>query len=269
MIDTGSQTCHDLVKRYDAAVVPLTVVVDGEAYLEGEGLAKSTFYEMLAAGADITTAAPAPGQLLTAYEEAAAGGATNILSIHLAATLSGTVNAAQVASEMSPIPVEVLDSDTCAWGVDAIVSAAGDALQSGAEISGAIAAANGCHERLLNLFVVGQPERLRRGGRLQVADHEIESTSLLAARHTDLIEVGKVDTVLALVETTVRFITAETSGSHVRIAVGDAGAPTLAGELVGALQRSLDAEVVRYEMSPSLASHLGSGSVVVTCCPAR
>lgn len=270
VIDSGAQTGDTLVERYGAALVPLTIVVNDEAFLEGVELTNDAFYDRLAGGATVTTAAPSPGQFLAAYREAAAEGASAVLSVHLAKVLSGTVNAARVASEMSPIPVHVLDSDSCAWGVDAIVSAAADALLSGGDIDVAVAAAHTRHERLINVFFVGQPELLQRGGRTEAIGRPIEPTSVFATRHTDMLEVGKVDTVGGLIEAIVDFVAEETRGERVEVAVGDARSSAIADDLFAALRPATDAfAMIRYEMSPSLAAHLGAGSVAVTCCAAR
>jgi DegV family protein with EDD domain len=266
VIDSGSQTCSTLVEQYDAIVVPLTVVLDGQPFLEGVDLTHAAFYERLAASCEVTTAAPGPGQFLAAYQAAADAGATGVLSIHLASGISGTVNSARIAAGMSPIPVEVLDTDASGWELDALVAAAGEALRAGADVSGAVAAACTVRDRVINVFMIGQPELLERGGRSGVVGGAVTGVSLLASRGDDVFELGNVDSTAAFIETTVRFITEETSGKPIRLAVGDAHSPDIANSLCDALTEATRAvDAVRYEIGPSLAAHLGLGSIVATC----
>ena len=69
--DSNAQLPGDLRERYQVAVVPLTVVVDDHPYREGVDITAAEFYERLAAGAAVSTAAPSPGAVLTAYQQLA------------------------------------------------------------------------------------------------------------------------------------------------------------------------------------------------------
>lgn len=51
-------------ERFDVSVVPVTVVVDGEQHREGVDLPVDDFYDRLAEGARVSTAAPSPGEVL-------------------------------------------------------------------------------------------------------------------------------------------------------------------------------------------------------------
>ena len=55
--DSNSQLPDDLRDRFDVEVVPVTVVIDGQEYLEGVDLDADGFYELFADGAapDIST----------------------------------------------------------------------------------------------------------------------------------------------------------------------------------------------------------------------
>ena len=70
---------------YDVAVVPLTVVVDDHPYQEGVDITAAEFYQRLAAGAKYRCRPPrrCSGAVLTAYEQLAAAGVTEILSIYI------------------------------------------------------------------------------------------------------------------------------------------------------------------------------------------
>src|SRR5437763_16166046 len=110
--DSNAQMPDELIERYGVEVVPLTVVVDGEAFLEGVTIDADGFYARFEGGRTpvVSTAAPGPGQFALAYERLAAAGADEILSIHVGSAVSATVNAATVAATASPVPVRVVDT---------------------------------------------------------------------------------------------------------------------------------------------------------------
>ncbi|HEY4401343.1 MAG TPA: DegV family protein, partial [Acidimicrobiia bacterium] len=58
--DSNAQLPDNLRERYQVAVVPLTIVVDDHPYQEGVDITAAEFYERLAAGASVSTAAPSP-----------------------------------------------------------------------------------------------------------------------------------------------------------------------------------------------------------------
>lgn len=68
-------------------------------------------------GAKVTTSQPPPSAFAAAYEQAAAAGAHEIVSVHLSGEMSGTVRSARTAATVSPVPVRVVDSRTAALGL--------------------------------------------------------------------------------------------------------------------------------------------------------
>ncbi|MFI2752497.1 DegV family protein [Cellulomonas sp. P22] len=121
---TASLPSHE-IERWGIQVVPLEVVLGGEQRQEGVDLGADELAAALTAGVRVTTSQPAPAAFAEAYARAAAGGAREIVSVHLSGDLSGTVRAAQLAALTSPVPVHVVDSRSVAMGLGfAVVSAA-------------------------------------------------------------------------------------------------------------------------------------------------
>ena len=101
--DSNTMVPSALRSRFGLIDVPLTVVIDGEPFLEDE-IEPDVFFAALRRGATVSTAAPAPGAFVEAYEHAADNAARAILSIHVGAVYSGTVNAARVAAAVGDGP---------------------------------------------------------------------------------------------------------------------------------------------------------------------
>jgi DegV family protein with EDD domain len=260
--DSNAQLPVDLRERYQVAVVPLTVVVDDQPYLEGVDITTAEFYERLAAGASVSTAAPSPGAVLAVYEQQAEAGATEILSVHVGSNISATVNAVSVAARSSPVPVEVVDTGTASFAVACCVWAAGDALAAGADVTDAAAVARRVADELGNVFIVGALDLARRGGRLAAGATDGEGLPVLALANGQMQPVGRAHDVESAVDVMTDYFVETAAGVPQRVGVGDALTPDLAAEYAARLAaRPEVAELVRYEIGPSVGAHTGAGTV--------
>ncbi len=260
--DSISQIPAELRERFDVAVVPITIVIDGEPYREGIDLTTDEFYERLAAQPAISTAAPPPGEVIAVYEAAAAAGATQILSIHTGSDVSATLNSVMVARGMSPVPVEVVDTGTASFAVACCVWAAGEALATGADVEGAAEAARIVAGEVENVFIVGAIEFAQRGGRLAagVADDErFPVLALTAGRMQAFAQVRDVDEAMdAMTAELVRLA----SGTSQRVGVGHALVPDLAQAFADRLRTHAEvADLVFYDVGPSVGVHTGPGTL--------
>lgn len=260
--DSNAQLPVDLRERYQVGVVPLTVVVDDEPYREGVDITSADFYDRLAAGASVSTAAPSPGSVLALYEERAAAGATQILSIHIGSNTSATVNAVTVAAGSSPVPVEVVDTGTASFAVACCVWAAGEALAAGADLAYAADVAHRAADELGNVFIVGALDLARRGGRLAAGAADGEGLPVLALAGGQMQPVGRAHDVESAVDAMTDYFVDLAAGVPQRVGVGDALTPELAAEYAARLaDRPEVAELVRYEIGPSVGAHTGAGTV--------
>src|SRR5207302_3355579 len=165
--DSNAQLPAELVDRYGVEVVPLTVTLDGDDFLEGVNLDADGFYARFEQGVtQVSTAAPSPGRFMLAYEALVERGATEILSIHIGSSVSSTLDAARVASRGAGVPVRLVDTGTASFGVACCVWEAAEALAKGAGVEEAASVADAVAARTGNVFVVGALELARRGGRL-------------------------------------------------------------------------------------------------------
>jgi DegV family protein with EDD domain len=270
--DSGAQLPPDLRDRYQVGVVPLTVVLDGDPYREGVDITTTAFYGRLANGAEVSTAAPSPGEVLAVYEQVASAGATEILSIHTGSDVSGTVNAVKVAAGSSPAPVEIVDSGTASFAVACCVWAAGEVLDAGGDLSHAADVARRVAGQVGNVFIVGALDLARRGGRLapDAANAEDDGLPVLALAGGQINVVGNVRDAETAVDAMTAYLVDAAAGAPQRVGVGDALTPELAAEYAARLAaRPEVADLVRYEIGPSIGAHTGPGTVGACFFPAR
>ncbi len=268
--DSNAQLPPDLRERYQVGVVPLTVVVGGRPYREGVDITSAEFYERLGSGAEVSTAAPSPGEVLEVYEQAASGGATEVLSIHIGSNTSATINAVKVAAGSSPVPVEVVDTETASFAVACCVWAAGEVLNAGGDLTHAADVARRVAGRVGNVFIVGALDLARRGGRLAADAAEGEGLPVLALAGGQMNVVGHVEDVESAVDAMTDYFVEAAAGQAQRAGVGDALTPELASEYAARLAaRPEVVELVRYEIGPSVGAHTGAGTVGACFFPAK
>jgi DegV family protein with EDD domain len=260
--DSNAQLPAALRDRYGVRVVPLTVTLDGVAYREGVDLTTAEFYGRLNQTSAVTTAAPSPGEVLEVYEAAAAAGATSVLSVHIGSNVSATLDAVRVAARSSPIPVELVDTETASFAVGCCVWAAGEALASGADQRSARAAADDVASRIGNVFIAGALALAARGGRLAPASLDGDGLPVLALEGGKMEPVSRVRNAEEAIEAMADYVEGRSGGRRLRIGVGDG----VAGDLADALEARLRAgpaveELVRYEVGPSVGAHTGPGTV--------
>ncbi len=260
--DSNAQLPAAMRERYNVGVVPLTIVVDDEPYQEGIDITGPEFYERLAAGASVSTAAPSPGAVLTVYEQMVAAGATEVLSVHIGSNTSSTVNAVGVAAGSSPVPVEIVDTGTASFAVACCVWAAGEVLAAGGDLAHAADVARRVAGEVGNVFIIGALDLARRGGRLAPDAEDGEGLPVVALADGQMKPVGHVHDVESAVAAMTEYLVEVAGGVPQRVGVGDALTPELASEYAARLAtRPEVAELVRYEIGPSVGAHTGAGTV--------
>jgi len=161
----------ETIRELGIAVMPLNIHIGDKAYLDGVDLSREEFYRQLP---DLNpfpkTASPNPHALQQLYQRLADEGATEILSIHIAKSLSATVNDARVAAkQFSRFPVYVLDSTQLSLGTGFLVEKAAQLAASGNSMSQIVAALTGQMQRSYVFAALKTLEYLRRSGRMNSA----------------------------------------------------------------------------------------------------
>lgn len=258
-------------------VVPLQVVIGATVYDEGaDGATPELVAEALRDFRPVSTSRPAPAALLEVYEKAAAEGATEVLSIHLSAQMSGTHESALLAARDASIPVTVVDSRQVGVATGYAALAAADILDAGGRIEDAAAAARRRAEAATTLFYVDTLEYLRRGGRIGAAAALVGGA--LSVKPLLQIEDGRVAN-LERVRTSARalsrmedLLVEAAADLSVDVCVSHLANPDRAGDLAGRLMQRLTAnlggrEVWCGELGAVLGAHVGPGMVAACVAP--
>lgn len=277
LTDSNAQLPAELAGRYGVEVVPLTVTVDGEAFLEGVDLDADGFYARFEGGRrpEVSTSQPSPGRFAQALAGLAERGAQEILAVHVGSAVSGTVNSARLAAASSPVPVRIVDTGTVSFGVACCVWEAAEVLARGATVEEAAAVAAAVGETVGTVFTVGALDLAQAGGRLAPATggrsgrSGVPVLTMAGGRMEVIAEAGDVD---AAADVMAEHVLAAGAESPVRVGLGiaDGGAAAMWRALE---DRLADAprirEIVRYRIGPSVGAHTGPGTAGVFFYPSR
>ena len=147
-------------------VVPLYVRFGDESFRDYEELGPHEFYERLRrAAASPTTSQPTPADFLRTYEEL--GGYSRILSLHLPAKLSGTVESARrAAEELGDGRVRAIDTGSVSAGLAMLALAVQRRLERGTTDEELDALVERFRRESRVIWTVDTLEYLAKGGRI-------------------------------------------------------------------------------------------------------
>ena len=168
-----TDTCHymprELLAEHDIHEVSLYIHWGSEAKRESEIVDYDGYYESLRDESFLpTTSQPSIGDFLKVYEPLLDDG-DDIISIHLAGGMSGTVGAAEQAREQLGARadrVHVFDSATACGGEGLVILAAAAAIRDGADLPAVVDRTQRARASLKMWFALDTLEYLRRGGRI-------------------------------------------------------------------------------------------------------
>lgn len=166
--DSTADLTPELVEELGVTIVPLQVIFGNEAYREGVDITTEEFYERLVKSRQLpTTSAPSVGDFQEVYERLLEE-VDSIVSIHIGAKLSGTVQAAQTARQSlaNPERIEIVDSQAVSVAIGFVVMEAVEAARAGAKLAEVKAAAESAVQRIHVRFMLDTLEYVRRGGRI-------------------------------------------------------------------------------------------------------
>jgi DegV family protein with EDD domain len=256
------ETLHSL----GIPVVPQIVIFGERAYRDDTELDTAAFLQKLKASAQLPkTAAPPPPLYAPVYEEALKRG-DEVIVIAPSAKVSGTVRSAVVAAQDFPqLKVHVVDSQTIAGNLAALVLMAHEWAQKGESAETIVRRLEDWIRRARTYFLVDTLEYLQKGGRIGGAKALLGE--LLQVKPILMLKDGQVapfeqqrtkKRALARLIEIVAQECPRTEDAHLCVMQVEAMAEAewLAGELRGRLQVR---EVPIYEMPPAIVVHAGPG----------
>jgi len=265
-----------------AGVHEVSLYVSGEATggsrRETEITDYDAFYASLRHAAALpTTSQPSIGDFVAAYEPLVAGG-SDVVSIHLAGGISGTVGAAAQAKKLLDERVghgriAVVDARTACGGLGMVVMAAAAAARAGRGLEDVVAHAQAAREALEIWFCIDTLSYLQRGGRIGRAQAWLGGAlqvKPILSLEAEITPVERVRTSARAFERMVDYMRARRDAGADGWVVQHIQAPERAAALIERGRELFGCEPLWVsEVGPVIGTYTGPGLIGVGGLPAR
>ena len=165
--DTTSDLTIQECERRNVVLIPLKICFGQESFTDQYEISPEEFYDKMTASEALpTTSQPSPGDFVKLFNRLQAEGYEGVVSMHIAAPLSGTAQAAQIAADMVDLPVKVLDSHGASASLSLLVEAACALRQEGCSLDQMFQRLCAYRDKLATVLAPETLENFVKGGRL-------------------------------------------------------------------------------------------------------
>jgi DegV family protein with EDD domain len=263
--DSNCDLPREIVEKLGITVIPLFLNIDGQSFLDGVDITREEFYTRLPfLKAFPTTSAPGIDVFIKSYRKLLKEGASHIISIHIASSLSNVSNIARLAKESdSTLPVSIFDSGQLTLGTGVQVKAAATAAAEGLKEENILGLLENLSKRVYTLASLDTLEFLRKSGRMNHMAYKL--TSMLDIKPIIKMHMGVSN--IQMVRTKNRSILhmmdiIKNLGPLEQLAVVHTHAPDQAMELrEKANDLFPEPNPIFGEVTPVIGAHIGPGAV--------
>ncbi len=265
--DSTCDLTKEEVAQHGIHIVPLTIQIDDKTYIDGVDLEPQSFLGLMKNAKNLPKSSqPAPGKFKELYDELGKNG-DQIISIHMTGGMSGTVESARQAAQMTDSDVTVIDSRFIAIGLAIQIREAIKMRDAGASVEEMVERLEKVRENTYLYVIVDTLENLIKGGRIGKGTGFIGS--LLNIKVIANLEggaynpVSKVRSHKQVVNYLFKQFQADTAGKKVK-AVGIShaeGLTTMGGPLKELIEETSFNEVEVVFTSPIISTHTGPGAI--------
>lgn len=266
VVDSSSSLPTHVAQDYGISVIPVTIQRGNETYRDGVDLSYERFYELLEQEPPLKTSQPSPGEFIEMYKSLSSQ-CDSIISIHVTAKASGTVQSASLARAALPeMDIEIVDSGTTSLSLGFIAMVAASAAKLGRQKREILHLVEDAKRRTEVFVGLASLSQLRRSGKIGLGQSLIASLlsikPILTMREGMLEVCDRVRSYPRAIERVAELITEAAGHGTVKLGVVYSKALDEANRLAAVLQSRLrTSEVVVAEIGAALAVHGGPGMI--------
>lgn len=132
VVDSTFNLDLEIIQKYKITVIPLNVIIDGKTYQDKIDISLQEVMDAVEAGKKVSTSQPAPTLYHEAFERLKQEGATDIISMSISSTLSGTFQSVNIAAmDTEGVNLHLIDTLTTSVGAEALALYALELLEEG------------------------------------------------------------------------------------------------------------------------------------------
>lgn len=267
--DSSATMEESKIKELGIQVIPLTVMVDNVIYIDGVTINGSKFMDLMENSHSLPkTSQPPIGEFVELYNELGRDGST-IISIHLAETLSGTVNTARQAAEIADANVIVIDSHYTDQAQAFQVQLASQMANEGCDASEIVAAVEDLRDNHTHLYMgVANMDNMVKGGRVSrvvgMVSNFLKIRVMLDMHDSELHVIAKGRGEKFFYRWFNQFLEDLKQQKVTRLGISHADAKDLAQYFESAIQPiEPDLHIPVLQTTPIVATHSGKGAFAI------
>jgi DegV family protein with EDD domain len=250
-------------------VVPLSVTVNGETFLDRVELIPADFIKMMHSSKELPkTSQPSPGAFLEVYNRLGSEG-FDVISIHMTGKMSGTVRSAEAAAQMSDTNVTVIDSQFVSKALSFQVIEAAEMVKQGKGREEIINRLEVVQKNTRLYVMVDTLENLVKGGRIGKGKAFLGSLMnikpIASLEWAEYHPVAKVRSYSQVMKYLVNQFMEDVKGSTIkRVGIAHAEAQELAEKIKDRIIELTGLNEIEIDYTNSIVStHTGPGAVAL------
>jgi len=268
VVDSGCDLPEDILEEYNIHMVPVRLNFGDEHHVDKVTITSEEFWHQLKTNPiHPQTSQPTQGDFRRQYQFLT-GHYKNAISIHIPATVSGTMQSATLASEdAEDLPIDLVDSQNGSVGIGLIALRAAEAVHKKLPKDEILKIVNQAVENTTVYIGLETLDFVVKGGRVSASKKKVANllriNPILSFAKNGINPIGKTFGTKNKAEKLVKFVSSKIPDGPFRVGLAHGNAPEIA-EKAKVHFDSLGAEkVITTEIGPALGVHAGPKSLVI------
>ncbi len=265
--DSVSDISPKIAKELKITVVPLTVIFGTEQYLDGVELSNSEFFQKLETDPNHpSTSQPSPEAFVKTYEKLLKEG-FEILSVHVSAKLSGTINSAEQAiKSLDTNKIKIVDTGTASMAQGLVAMSAARAAKNAKSLDELADMAESTAKNTNVYVAMDTMEFLKRGGRIGKARAMLGSIlnikPIITTDNGEIVPHSRARTIKKAISSMINDM--GDKDQIIEVAVLHSTTPDLAKDVLSQIDaQNLNNPGTITEIGPVVGTHAGPGCLAI------
>ena len=265
--DSVSDISPKIAKELKITVVPLTVIFGTDQFLDGVELSNSEFFQKLETDPNHpSTSQPSPEAFVKTYEKLLKQG-FEILSVHVSAKLSGTINSAEQAiKSLDTNKIKIVDTGTASMAQGLVAMSAARAAKNAKSLDELADMAKTTAKKTNVYVAMDTMEFLKRGGRIGKARAMLGSIlnikPIITTDNGEIVPHSRARTIKKAISSMINDM--GDKNQIVEVAVLHSTTPDLAKDVLTQIDaQNLNNPGTITEIGPVVGTHAGPGCLAI------
>ncbi|RNF40442.1 DegV family protein [Planococcus salinus] len=264
--DSTADLKQETIEKYNLHVVPLSIQIGGKTYLDRVDLEPESFLELMEKSEELPKSSqPSPGVFKELYDKLGKDG-DQVLSIHMTGGMSGTVESARAAAELTETDVTVIDSRYISHALTFQVVEAAEMAKQGKPLQEIVDRVEQIRKNTKLYVVVDTLDNLVKGGRIgkgrALVGSFLKIKPIASLDDGGYTPVAKVRSHKQVVQYLIKDFEERTAGKVVKgIGIAHANGLSMAEPLREMIAEKGFADIKFDYTTPVISTHTGIGAI--------